>query len=43
MTQQEKDSIREALRVYAAKYSSQKKPPDGSSWKRTPFRKYGMP
>ena len=25
MTQQEKDSIREALRVYAAKYSSQKK------------------
>ncbi len=24
MTQQEKDSIREALRVYAAKYSSQK-------------------
>ena len=25
MTQQEKDNIREALRVYAAKYSSQKK------------------
>ena len=25
MTQQEKDTIREALRVYAAKYSSQKK------------------
>ena len=25
MTQKEKDDIREALRVYAAKYSSQKK------------------
>ncbi len=25
MTQQEKDTIREALRVYAAKYSSQKR------------------
>ena len=25
MTQQEKDSIREALRVYAAKYSSKKR------------------
>ena len=25
MTQQEKDNIREALRVYATKYSSQKK------------------
>ena len=78
MTQQEKDNIRDVLRVYAAKYSSQKKAaaslngvsagtlsavingkyenisddmfrniiaqiPVGSWWKRTPFRKYGMP